>query len=375
MKRNKLQQEISELENQNKKLSDQLMDNRSKLALRTRYLTHYQSLVRDHKRSIFLLNILTTRIHHQISSLRDSSSISEAKISNFIPFRILDGNEDRYKIDVAKMSKLMQESLAELIVENPNLEKIQILKHEVGLCLATLLTKLPHPHFLKLLLECQEADVNKIYQLTSSRGDIDLHDLELINQSANSVQELVSNLSWFCVDQYNFSEKKGKVAESLKKQLLLLNIDIQQQLDQLFQGRDDMLKIARELVNLRVKYDSYEATLMALKKTLAEMQGRCSTMEINRDEVESTNSLIEKNSCLVEHYSTLICTLAKKHAENATLVDREITDLKCLLNDKAPSLRSSLVGAARSTRKNLERHEVFFCTFKSSKFHHSRVEK
>lgn len=324
---------------------------------------------------MFLLNMLTNKIQHHMLLLRDSSSASEGKISNFIPTMIPDGNEERYKIDVAKMSKLMQESLVELILESPNIEKIQSLKQEVGLCLATLLTRIPHPHFLRLLQECQEADSSKISQLTVTKSYVDLHDLDLINQSINSVQQQLSDLSWFYANQLSFSESKSKLADNLKRQLNTLHADIQNQFEISFQSREDLLKIAKELVRINVKYASYDATLTALKKISTELRKNCASIEANRDEVESANERIDKNVRLMDHYSTLICTLAKKHAENISLMTGEIRNLMRLLNDEAPSLRTTLISAADSTRNHLERNEAFFYTFKPSTYFHTKVER
>ena len=181
-----------------------------------------------------------------VKLLNQTTKEVEKHLQSLSPQIENEGDLERYKIDIENMCKLMQNSLNELLKEEPNIEKINATKMTVGNNLATLLETLPHPLFMKLIQEQQTTEI-------SSRNQKDLMiptqnniALDFIPDNVEPLQKLLCDLSWFYIDTQTRAKNAKEKAETLKKELIEVKAEILRCLNTNF-GAEDPKLVAEHL--------------------------------------------------------------------------------------------------------------------------------
>ena len=338
-------------------------------------MRNQQLVFRDLKRSSHLLNLVKSNAEADVKSLKQTTSELEKNLKSLTPELENESDLERYKIDVANMCKLMQDSLNELLKEEPNIENVNATKMAVGNSLATLLETLPHSLFMKLIQEQQAAEISSWNRKDFSLPTQTTLALDFIPENVQPLQKLLYELSWYNADIRARAETAMNVALSLKKELAQLTSQTFQRLDILFDGEDNKIATARKLVEMEIQVAKRKGAIEALRKNQDEMENFCTRYEVRQAEIEQKIDTIERNSRLSDHLTALICTLARKRANNPCLVQQLASQSQRIVKEDICGIQNTLSKTIQLSKCNIEKELELYRQVRPSQLFVVNVER
>ena len=308
----------------------------------------------DLKRTTMLLNKNRNQIHDRAKFLNQKIKELENCLHSLIPRSEKESDLDKFKIDLEKMCNSMQNSLNELVDEDPNMDTIHGSKVEIGKNLANLLDNLPHTTFLRLIQEQQESEM-ALKKAVESSAPIPQPDEKLTFSPADvqPLQKLLYNLSWFHTQSASRASKAKSSIIVLKREMASLKSELDQHISDIFPTDDKTKSAARHLMELEIQVASRKAAVDSMQRNLDDFMNFCSRSEANQLDIERKIATIESNSYVADHLSLLICTLARKHANNGRLLQQSVNRLQRLATDDLKAVRSSLHDHVRASQANV----------------------
>ena len=258
---------------------------------------------------------------------------------------------NQFKIDIESMCRGMEDSLNELINKEPNMDKIYGFKLEIGKSLAALLQQLPHPLFVKLMQEQQEAEVSLKKAVESSVPfPQDERQASFTPEEVQPLQKLLYDLSWFHTQCCSRASKAKRSSVPLKKEMVSLRSDLEDVLDQTFGAEEKSKAMARHWIDLEIEAAGRQATMASLRRNLDELEAFCWRCEASQAEIERKIATIEANSRVADDLSLLICTLARKHANNGRSLQQSVERLQRLATEDLRAAHLHLVDCVRASQ-------------------------
>ncbi|KAI9552146.1 hypothetical protein GHT06_022483 [Daphnia sinensis] len=355
----KLEQEIADLRKTNGVLYDSLTEAKTSIQKQEVELRKKQLAFRDLKRSSVLLNLVKNNVGDNIKSLNKNAKEIEKQFLSLAPQLENEADLERYKIDIENMCKLMQNSLNELLKEDPNIEKINSTKMAVGNNLATLLETLPHPLFMKLIQEQQAADVSAINHKDFRLPQQSNTAPDFIPDNVQPLQKLLYEISWYHTETATRAEDAKKQAVPLKQELEKIKANILQSLQMRFDAEDP--KLADEhfkAIEMEIQLASRKGAIESLRKNLEELENFCTLYEARQADIEQKILTIESNSRLSDHLTALICTLARKCSNSPALLQQLVNQSLRMINEDFPALHNTLSNFINSSQGNFVEKEL-----------------
>jgi len=346
--RDKLQLEIAELTKTTKILNDSINETTATVHQKEKELLRMQQAFKDFKRSTFLLHSVKNKMQSDVKHLKQVVKDLEKNLQSLLPRLVeKESNQDSFRIDIEKMCRSMQTSLDELLNKDPNMEKINQTKLDVGSNLATLLDTLPHPLFMQLIEEQQKSEVSLKAKIETLGNEANSHLQTIVPGELQPLQKLLYSLSWFHAQCRFRADSSRLQTERLKSEMVMLKADITEHLKTNLGCEDQLLSQVLLLVDLEIQVSSRKAATKSLTENIKQLDDFCLSAEANQQEIEHKIETIERNSRIADHLSALICTLARKHADNSRAVQQSVTrlqglverDVKCSQNDLSEGIR------------------------------------
>lgn len=376
--REMLKEEIAELKKTTNVLHDSLVESKLLVQQKEKELRNQQLTFRDLKRSSYLLNLVRTNTEHKVQSLNKTSIELEKHFQSFSPALEKEADLERYKIDVENMSKLMKNSLSELLNEEPNIEKLSATKMTVGNNLASLLEALPRRLFMKLIQEQQQTEISSNSDKDSSSSpDQKNAAFEFIpeNSKAQPLQKLLHELSWVKADTRARADKARSQISTLSNELDQLKSQVLQRLILLSDGDEHKLAIGQKLLEMEIQVASRKSAVDALRTNLEELDNFCSRYEARQAEIEQKIITIERNSRLSDHLTALTCTLARKRANNPRLVQQFANQSQKIVNEEINTICKELGEKIQLSKSNIEKELEICRQLKPSQLFNVQMEK
>jgi len=332
---------------------------------------------RDFKRSSVLLSLVKSNIEENVTLFNQTTREVKKHLQSLAP-KI--GNEtdlERYKIDIENMCKLMQNSLNELLNEEPNLEKINATKMAVGNQLATLLETLPHPLFMKLIQEQQAAEISSRNQKELMTPTQDNAALDFIPDNIEPLQKLLCDLSWTYTDTQTRAKNAKEKSEALKKELAEVKAEILRTLNTRFGAEDPKLGAAHlKQIETEIQVARQKGAIDGLRKILEELENFCTCYEARQADIEQKIVTIEANSRLSDHLTAIICTLARKRANNPNLVQQLANNSLRMVNEDLVGIHNTLNKTIQTSKGNMIEKEIeLYQQLKPGQLFNSSVDK
>jgi len=373
--REKLRLEVAELTKTTEILIESINETRASIHSKEKELVNHQLTFKDMKRSTFLLQNVKNKISNDVKRIKQIIKDLEKNLSSLLPqLESKESNLDRFRIDIEKMSQKMQNSLNELSNEDPNLEAINQSKLDVGSNLATLLDILPHPLFIQLIEEQQKSQISTKIETSGNRQ---LNDNKLRIHSPPEVQplqKLLYNLSWYHTQCLFNADNTRNKTEKLKSELSALKVDISEHL-KIHLGCDEtILNDLVQLIDKEIQLNSRQAAVKVLTENIQRLNGFCLRSEANQAEIEKKITTIERNSRFSDHLSALITTLARKHANNSTVIHTSITRLQGLVNEDVKNSHRVLSECIRVRQSDFNKELELYKQVKPSQFLKTNVD-
>ena len=334
-----------------------------------------QQAFKDFKRSTFLLHSVKNKIQMDIKHLKQIVKDLERNLESLLP-RLLEkeSNLDSFRIDIEKMCHSMQTSLDELLNKDPNMEKINQTKLAVGNNLATLLDTLPHPTFMQLIEEQQKSEVSLKAKIEKLGNETNSELQTYLPGELQPLQKLLYSLSWFHAQCRFRADSSRLKTEKLKKELEILKVDITEHL-KILGCEDQMLSQVLVRVDLEIQVNSRKAAIKSLAGNLKQLDDFCLSAEANQQEIEQKIETIEHNSRIADHLSALICTLARKHADNSRAVQQSVTRLQGLVEQDMKSSQQNLAESIRVFQSDLGKELELYKQVKPCQLFHTKLER
>lgn len=312
-----------------------------------------------------------------VKLLNQTTKEVEKHLQSLAPQIENEGDLERYKIDIENMCKLMQNSLNELLKEEPNIEKINATKMTVGNNLATLLETLPHPLFMKLIQEQQATEI-------SSRNQKDLMiptqnniALDFIPDNVEPLQKLLYDLSWTYTDTQTRAKNAKEKAETLKKELIEVKAEILRCLNTNFGAEDPKLVAEHlKLIETEIQVAMRKGAIDGLRNILEESENFCTRYEARQADIEQKIVTIERNSRLSDHLTAIICTLARKRANNPNLLQQLANQSLRMVNEDFVAIHNTLSKTIQASKGNIIEKELeLYQQLKPSQLFNVTVDK
>ncbi len=357
-----LQQEVAELTRSTKGLQDSVLEAKQNVVQKEKDLTCHQLVFKEMERKSHLLRCLTAQTQDQIKFVNQTT----AQLKKYADkLRLPRGDEallvDRYRIDVGLMCQQLQKTLDELLQKESNMEKIQAEKTNVKEKLADLMELLPRPDFLQLIQEQQEYDLSQLIKILESSVSQNClpENLDFAPASVQPLQKLLYELSWFYTESRSRAERASNEATLLKRELEDLQSEIREHLStQLPRDDEKVFDSALKLIQTEIQAARRRAITEALRKSLTVLDNSCMKSEANQAEIKEKIAKIESNSQLAEHLSILMCTLARKHANNPVNILQSAKRLHTVASEDVKSanerLSSNILQCNGSLKKEFE---------------------
>lgn len=341
-----MQQEVAELTRSTKGLEDSVLEAKQIVVQKEKDLACHQLVFKEIERKSHILRYLTAQTQDQIKFVNQTTTQLKKYVEKLSLPR---GDEallvDRYRIDVGLMCQQLQKTLDELLQNEPNMEKIQAEKTNVKKKLADLMELLPRADFLQLIQEQQEYDISqwiKILESSVSQNCLP-ENLDFAPGNVQPLQKLLYELSWFYTESRSRAERASNEATLLKRELEDLQSEIRQHLNtQLPRDDEKIFDSALNLIQNEIQAARRRAITEALRKSLTVLDDSCMKSEANQAEIKEKIAKIESNSKLAEHLSFLMCTLARKHANNPLNILQSAKQLQNIASEEANSVNDRL---------------------------------
>lgn len=336
-----------------------------------------QLAFRDFKRSSVLLGSVKNNAEDSVKLFNQTTREVKKHLQSLAPEIGNETDLERYKIDIENMCKLMQNSLNELLKEEPNIEKINGTKMAVGNHLATLLETLPHPLFMKLIQEQQAAEISSRNQkefMTPTQNDTAL---DFIPDNVEPLQKLLCDLSWTYTDTQTRAKNAKEKSEALKKELAEVKAEILQTLNTRFDAEDPKLAAAHlKQIETEIQVAKQKGAIDGLRKILEELEDFCTCYEARQADIEQKIVTIEGNSRLSDHLTAIICTLARKRANNPNLLQQLANQSLRMVNDELVAIHNTLDKTIKASKGNIIEKELeLYQQLKPSQLFNSNVDK
>lgn len=369
--------EVAELKKSNSVLHESLIESRLSIQEKEKILKSQQFVFRDLKRSSHLLTLVKNSVDIKIKSLHKSTAELEKHLQLLAPSLEKGTDLERYKIDLENMSKLMQDSLNELLNEEPNIDKINSTKMGVGNNLATLLETLPRPLLMRLIQEQQESEISQQKQNGSAVPTQNNVTPDINQQTNNSqpLQKLLYELSWAYADTRARAETAKAKVDFMKSELALKKSQLFQRLNLFYNGDEKKIGIARKLIEMEIQVASRKSTVDTLRKNLEELDSFCSRYEARQAEIEEKIATIERNSRLSDHLTALICTLARKRANHSRIIQQLASQSQKLVKEDIKTYQDKLNESIKLSKLSLESEIDIYREFKPSELFYVRISK
>lgn len=314
---------------------------------------------RDFKRSSALLTLVKSNVEESAKSLKQNAKEIEKQFQSLAPQLENEEDLERYKIDIENMCKLMQNSLNELLKEDPDIEKINATKMSVGNKLATLLETLPHPLFMKLIQQQQAADAaainHKDFRLPKQSDTAP----DFIPDNVQPLQKLLYEISWYHTETATRAETAKKQVIPLKQELEKVKANILETLHMRYDAEDP--KLADEhykVIEMEIQLASRKAAIESLRTNLEELENFCTRYQARQADIEQKILTIESNSRLSDHLTALICTLARKRTNSPALLQQLITQSQRMVNEDFPAVHKTLSDFIESSQCSFVEKEL-----------------
>lgn len=355
-------------------LSNSKIETKVSIGKKEKELENQKLGIRDLKRSSFLLETAKKHIEENVKSMNQSTAEVEKQLHALIPRIESEVEIERYKIDVKNMCHLMQNSLNELLNEEPNFDKMNETKISVGSKLATLLEVLPHPFFMKLIQEQQATEISLMAQKSALNPQFK-EAIDFVPEHVQPLQKLLYELSWY----YASIRTRAKIAKNktktLREELTEMKLQTIQRLKLYFEGDDEKLADALLLLDMEIQVASKKVAVDALRKNLEDLDNFCKSYEARHTELEEKITAIEKNSRLSDHLTTLICTLARKRVSNPGVVQQLITQCQQKIKDDLKAVNLSLKDRIEASKSNVDKELELFRHLRPSQLFNVKIEK
>lgn len=374
-KRDKLRQEVAELERTTKVLHDSLIETQDSVLEKEKTLRKHKAEFRDVKRSSHLLSLAKKNTEEQSNTLKKSTQELEKQMKNLSPTLSKEADLERYRIDIENMGKLMQNSLNELLNEEPNIEKINSTKFTIGNNLASLLQAVPRPIFMKLIEEHQASEISAMKEKMQAISSCEDNIPEFIPENFQPLQKLLYELSWFYADTRARAKKTMNDAAVLKDELTELKSRVINRLGCVF--KDDPEKLAEEqkLFELEIQVAQRKGAVEAMRSQLANLDDFCLQHEARQLEIEQKIATIERNSRLSDQLTALICTLARKRADTSKHVQQLVNQSQKLVTDDILPMLSKLDENIERSKHNFQKELDVYKELKPSQLFTVRLQK
>ena len=373
-----MKKEIAEIKKTNQLLKDDLSETKAAIEEQEHEKTKQNLSFRDEKRSSYFLGLVQNNIKGQITEVNKFASGFDKNIEALAPKMENQNNLDRYKIDIQQMCQEMQDSLNELLQEQPNNEKIENGKKNVGSRLSTLLETLPPSVFLKLMQEQVEKDIFSFKTGKSIPPFLQQDGIEKLDYAPEEVQplqKLLYNAAWAYADCRSRAKKTQLKALSLEGELQRVKAEATELVRNHFSGDSHKLKAALNTMESNIKAACEEATIAVLKKHHDELENFCAQHETNRAEVVKQIENIERNSRLSEHLSTLIFTLARKHSKFPKLIEETTNRLQSIVKEDLTVSFNVLLNEISKSRDGLEKEFELYTQLRPSQLFTVTLDK
>lgn len=380
--RDKLRQDVTDLLKSTKILQESLTETRTTMQDKEVEFENHKLALRNLERSSFVLRWLSYQTQDEIRKLNQTAKNLESSLQALSPDPAKEVDIGSFKIDVELMCQQLQHSLIELTREIPDMDKIQDVKKGVRSSLAGLMKTLPRPVLLQLIQEQQDTDMSLLANLVSGppsikkNGNNDL--FASATENVQPLQKLLYELAWFYVDSQTRATKAKKQAARLKEELNRLKSEVNQHLNIHFNeaSADNMLKeLAFQLVQLELQVASRMAAEKTLRKSLVELENFCLHFEASQSDIRQKIAAIERNSRMADHLSSLICTLARKHAENPRTIQQSTSRLQSISNEQLSAVHSQLASCAELCKESLVKEVELFRQVKPCQLLNTSLDK
>ena len=328
---------------------------------------------RDLKRSSLLLGSAKSKVEEQAKSLRKSSLELEKHLNYLGPSLSNEADLERYRIDIENMSKLMQNSLNELLDDEPSLEKINATKFTIGNNLASLLQAIPRPVFMKLIEDHQASEISLTQQKLRALPLQDDITPDFIPENFQPLQKLLYEVSWVYADTRARARKARKSAASSRSELAELKSQILCRINDNFKDDSEKLLNEQKFFELEIQVALKKGAVDALRLQVEELDEFCLQHEARQLEIEQKIATIERNSRLSDQLTALICTMVRKRADNAKVVQQLTNQSRKIVNEDILPLLTKLKENIQLSKNNFDKELESYQQLKPSQLLNVRL--
>ena len=339
-------------------------------------LLRIQQTFKDLKQSTVLLHNIKYKIQSDIKHLKQIVRDLEKNVESLLPQLAGEGsNLDSFRIVMEKMCRTMRTSLDGLVTEDPDAEKMNKIKINVGNDLATVLDTLPHPFFMTLIEEQQKSEVSLKTKVESLGNETNNQLQTALPGDLQPLQKLLYSLSWFHAQCRSRADSSRARTEKLKREVETLKADIIEHLKINLGCEDQILTQLLVLVDLEIQVNGRKAAVKCLTDNIKQLDDFCLSAEANQEEIEKKIDMIEQNSRIADHLSAVICTLARKHANNSRDVRQNVDRLQDLVERDIKSSHRDLAESIRVSQGHLGKELELYKQVKPCQLFHTKLER